>query len=856
MSGDYHPLLHHCADVAACFEALLGIPSINKTMNRLGDFREGELPEVIKDRLSVLVFLHDIGKTALGFQYQVHSIKPVPPLPQEGHLRPIANLLWDGTGGNEWFYFALGFEEILSWSAESDYVTPSLIMASLAHHGKPLPCDEYAASSERRQWEKDDLLDPATEVQLHGEIIRQWFPGAFVKSSDQLPANTDFHHFFAGLVALADWIGSDRARFEYIAPVDGHYIDIARKKARDAVNAIGLNIVRQRLSYQPPPSVSGLFGFQSLRPLQQAVLDAPLSKNVLVLEAETGAGKTEAALLRFLTLYENDLVDGLYFAVPTRTAAIQLHRRINNFISKMLPNDSELQVVLAVPGYYQAGEAKGIPQPEFTVQWDDDPDASVAARRWAAENSKRYLAAQIAVGTVDQVMLSELPTKHSHMRSALLCRHLLVIDELHASDLYMRGIIQRVVSSSQLRSGHVLMMSATLGADARQCWLDQDGDSSVKLSAATAIKYPSLSYFDNGRIVNQVIEQTGGEKIVQIQAVVSADTSWLEMAIQAATDGAKVLVIRNTVDTAVSTLERLLEDDRLPNNLIFQINGVHTLHHSRFAAEDRKLLDAAVENWLGKERDAGGGIIVGTQTLEMSLDIDADILLTDLCPMDVLLQRIGRLHRHLRHNRPAGYQIPQVVVLTPDTEDLSKLLTRSESGLGPKAKVYPDIVVLQNTLELINRYPRWDLPAMNRLLVETALHQEARNLQLNPRDEAWQKAGNDFFGSQMADSQYGRMLKVEKGKLFTDNSVCFFDDKKVMTRLGGDNLNVTLEQSVEGPFGFPVKQFVIPDWLLIEPFSDYLEVNPEVIEGAGFLRLVFPNRVFLYGKVGLQVESE
>ena len=328
------------------------------------------------------------------------------------------------------------------------------------------------------------------------------------------------------------------------------------------------------------------------------------------------------------------------------------------------------------------------------------------------------------------------------------------------------------------------------------------------------------------------------------------------MAIQAATDGAKVLVIRNTVDTAVSTLERLLEDDRLPNNLIFQINGVHTLHHSRFAAEDRKLLDAAVENWLGKERDAGGGIIVGTQTLEMSLDIDADILLTDLCPMDVLLQRIGRLHRHLRHNRPAGYQIPQVVVLTPDTEDLSKLLTRSESGLGPKAKVYPDIVVLQNTLELINRYPRWDLPAMNRLLVETALHQEARNLQLNPRDEAWQKAGNDFFGSQMADSQYGRMLKVEKGKLFTDNSVCFFDDKKVMTRLGGDNLNVTLEQSVEGPFGFPVKQFVIPDWLLIEPFSDYLEVNPEVIEGAGFLRLVFPNRVFLYGKVGLQVESE
>jgi len=855
-TGEYHSLAHHCADVSSCFEALIDLPSINKTLTRLGGFQSEELPLGIKSRLAVIVFLHDIGKTALGFQYKTHDSKPSSAPPEKGHLRPLANLLWDWTGASDWFFHRLGFEEILNWHAENDHVISSLMMASLAHHGKPLPCDEYAARDERRQWQKDNLLDPAAEVKLHGELIRQWFPEAFVERSDRLPANSHFHHFFAGLVALADWIGSDQSRFRYKAPVDQNYIYVSRKKALEAVNAIGLSIDIQRLSYQSPASASGLFDYQSLRSLQQTVLDAPLENNILVLEAETGAGKTEAALLRFLILYENSLVDGLYFAVPTRTAAIQLHRRLRTFISKMLPNDSELQVVLAVPGYYQAGDANGIPQPEFTVQWDDEPGASLAARRWAAESSKRYLAAQIAVGTIDQAMLSELPLKHSHMRSALLCRHLLVIDELHASDRYMQEIIQRVVSTSRLRNGHVLMMSATLGADARQCWLDQENDSLINMSAATQVKYPSLSFFDNGKIVNQAIEQTGGKKNVQISAIHSNDPKWLEIVINAAVNSAKVLVIRNTVDSAVETFEQLLTADLLPNDLLFQVNGVHTLHHGRFAAEDRKLLDVEVEQWLGKQRDARGGIVIGTQTLEMSLDIDADILVTDLCPIDVLLQRIGRLHRHQRDARPVGYQDPRVVVLTPDTKDLSELLTRSENGLGPKAKVYPDIVALQNTLELINKYKQWVLPGMNRLLVESALHHEAREHRLTQCSEAWRTAENEYFGSQMADSQNARLLKVEKGSLFIDNSVCYPDDKKVMTRLGGDNLNVTLEEAVAGPFGSPVKRFAIPDWLLTEPFSGYLETDPRIFKVSGGLRLVFPQRTFVYMATGFHIEKE
>ena len=116
-----------------------------------------------------------------------------------------------------------------------------------------------------------------------------------------------------------------------------------------------------------------------------------------------------------------------------------------------------------------------------------------------------------------------------------------------------------------------------------------------------------------------------------------------ERALHAARDGAKVLVVRNTVGYAIATqqaLEELASGDE-DRALLFSCRGVPTLHYGRFAAVDRRLLDREVEGCLGKGRRAGGLVVVGTQTLEQSLDIDADFLMTDLCPVDVLLQRIG-----------------------------------------------------------------------------------------------------------------------------------------------------------------------------------------------------------------------
>ena len=162
-------------------------------------------------------------------------------------------------------------------------------------------------------------------------------------------------------------------------------------------------------------------------------------------------------------------------------------------------------------------------------------------------------------------------------------------------------------------------------------------------------------------------------------------------------------------------------------SLLFTCQGTSTLHHGRFAAGDRRLLDCQVEISFGKTRESGGRVVVGTQTLEQSLDIDADLLITDLCPVDVLLQRIGRLHRHPRRDRPRGYDKPACVVLTPGGTDLSPLLTRraDANGLGPHGFVYRDLRILEATRRLIDEYREWRIPKMNRMLVERATHPDA-----------------------------------------------------------------------------------------------------------------------------------
>ena len=851
----FHPLRHHCADVAACFEQLLQQPTINKRLAATAGL--DRLDESLVSRLAALVFLHDLGKIAVGFQLKTWPERPANAPPRSGHLYPVITLIFSDRQAENWIHDALQSDALSSWDENNGDTLASLLLASFAHHGTPLALRDAPAEMDvSAQWATLDKLNPRREAIEFGRCLRNWFAPAFAPGATPLPHQAQFHHAFAGLVALADWLGSSQDFFRVTAPFNDTYMRTARKRAQRALAATGIAVANQRERFVEPTQLARLFPkFNKLRPLQQAVHDAPTDAHALILEAETGAGKTEAALLRFVKLYAAGEVDSLYFALPTRSAAVQLHTRVCEFAARLFGQDAP-QVVLAVPGYLKAGQASGDHLPGFVVEWDDAPGEAIKAARWAAHNSRRYLAAQIAVGTIDQVMLSAMPVKHAHMRASCLMRSLLVIDELHASDGYMSEIVGRVVKQQLATDGHVLMMSATLSAQARESWLGGHSGSASSLENAISSDYPALSYQKARRVHTDPVEKIGNSKSVTLRVLPTSNELISSTAWQAARQGAKVLVIRNTVKEAMALLEQVERDSNGDTSLMFQIDGVATLHHSRFAAEDRQLLDSTVEQWLGGERKKTGTIVIGTQTLEQSLDIDADLLLTDLCPIDVLLQRIGRLHRHARIDRAAGYENAKAVVISPNATDLQSLLNSVQIGLGNPAgdrSVYPDVVSLQSTLNCINDSPEWELPRMNRQLIESVLHSDSRNTLLAERGEDWQLAAQARWGIETSNIQQATQNPLPTHLTFLDDELRFPREISLPTRLGANNVQFRLENSVKGPFSEPVQNFNIPGWMLMDLDVELDEIEISVLNhDSNGLDIDIGGRGFRYSRYGLR----
>jgi CRISPR-associated endonuclease/helicase Cas3 len=331
------------------------------------------------------------------------------------------------------------------------------------------------------------------------------------------------------------------------------------------------------------------------------------------------------------------------------------------------------------------------------------------------------------------------------------------------------------------------------------------------------------------------------------------------LAAQAAAQGARVLVVRNTVPAAVATL-KALEQLTLAQggDWLFKVNGVSTVHHSRYSRQDRPLLDQSVEVQLGKTRqDLKGRVIIGTQTLEQSLDIDADLLITDLCPMDVLLQRLGRLHRHARpdEERPEGFRQPRAWVLTPAGHNLTPMLTRARNGLGrfhDGGGVYPDLRMIEATKRLIQAQPSREIPADNRVLVEHATHLDALQKIEEELGTGWQKLGQAIEGDTSARKGMGHLHTLPYEDAFGD--VLFPDsDQKIATRLGAADRLVTFAPPQPGPFQQDVKQLALRHHQIPEGVSpDALPMAISVLpERAGF-EFTLGKARYRYNRFGLE----
>ncbi len=798
-------------------------------------------PEVMA-RLAVIAFLHDVGKLNPGFQAKGWP-KGLWTEAMRGHVTEGAAIF--GAHGPAEIAHNLCLDALIAWCVDFD-----LLHASLAHHGRPFRPDIVSA----KLWRRFGDYDPVESAARMGSMIPLWFSAAFAATDEPLPSTPDFQHLFCGLVSLADWLGSDRRFFSFAEPLDADYMAKARAKAEGAVKAVGLDVRAFQMLASGRATFTVLTGFDAPRPQQSLVGDYSLDEHLVIFEAETGSGKTEAALWRFARLFEAGLVDSLYFALPTRAAAVQIHGRVNSVMQNML-GDQAPEAVLAVPGYLKVGETQGQSLPDWKVRWDDHPDEARLLARWAAESAKRYLAATVAVGTIDQAMLAALQVKHAHLRAAALSRSFIVIDEVHASDRFMTEVQNHLLKMHLGRGGYAMLMSATLGSVARVKWLGRKTVPSF--AEAAAAPYPAI--WGKAEERARGVRGSESQKTVAMElAPTMAAADAARRAIAAARQGARVLVIRNTVASAVATWEAVRQATE--ENLLLQVGDGPALHHSRFAPEDRKLLDQVVESALSPNpelRPKGGVIVIGTQTLEQSLDVCADLLMTDLCPVDVLLQRIGRLHRH-RLARPVGFETPHCVVFTPENGLEPLLKPAFENGLGGWIDngvlqgVYRDLSILELTRRLIETRPQWAIPAMNRRLVESATHPEQIDALHDEMAPAWRRYWNDVYGKDVADAGAAKKIALQVHEPFS--SVLFpSDEETIRTRLGAEGARIEFVESIEGPFGQTVTGVTLPaHW---SRGIDAREPVAATAEG-GTVRFSSGGAAFLYNRKGLARDKQ
>lgn len=797
--GTWHPLIAHSADVAAVLSRLLEDDSSNAQRLARVAGRNRLAPEV-RSALIYLAVLHDLGKANHGFQEKIFPRGAGKSWPEDGHVKvvlkslrvspPLKSILWD----------------IMQAFVGNPMDTTRLFVAALCHHGRPYGPDQEIAPL-ARLWEPDARpgWDPPAMIRQLVSHAKRWSGLDQFDGPVAVPVDPAFTHLFAGTLTLADWIGSTESIFQFDTGADNNpdaYWERARVLARHACARIGL-IPATRVVVSPGVELLGqlfphVFEVNEPTPLQRRVAEMPLPEagSRILIESETGSGKTEAVLTLYARLRAEGRAAGLVFALPTRATAAAMHERVLAALPTAYPTSPEPTVALAMGGSHVRVDTNEAAISEAPRTYEDRGDRELEL--WASSSAKKFFAAEIVVGTIDQVLLSGLLVRHSHLRLAMLSRHFLVVDELHSCDRYMAEILAKVVDFHTGAGGVAAFMSATLSSLERRRYGGTFDEPT--LDEAISRPYPVLS------ICNSPGEEWRDEPLNEGVLDRSRQVSWhssteaegLASAVAAARAGACVCVLRNTVADARASIEKIRELGG--HNLLWRPPGSpHTpAYHSRYTQPDRLALDAAVLASYGRGQRAYGTILVATQVAEQSLDIDFDYMVTDLCPIDILLQRIGRLHRH-RRERPRGFEVARIAVLAPEKPLIEYI--RGDQMYGPHGwgSVYEDAGDLELTLRLIQHHELGaiTIPAHNRELIERVYHPEPREA-LAAESENWATAfivneGKNLGRIVHAD---GASIDFEVGYMENGARFDLAAEHRIRSRLGDDRVRVELEVTV------------------------------------------------------------
>lgn len=517
----------------------------------------------------------------------------------------------------------------------------------------------------------------------------------------------------------------------------------------------------QQIGFEIPPLISNLsfselFDFPPCtqsNEMQIRALEAINGPGVYVIEAPMGMGKTEAALWVAYKLLLAGKARGIYFALPTQATSNRVHLRMDAFVKRISSIPSRSRLIHG--NSWLMRESSELDPVKTSGRGDED---ARTGNDWFA-SSKRALLAPFGVGTVDQALMGVVAAKHFFVRRFALAEKVVILDEVHSYDLYTGTLIDRLVEVLKGLGCTIIILSATLTGRRREQLLpSQSGDD----TGQKALPYPLISGSREGgeQIVMKAQAPPSTRVIVNYR---SCDAAMLQ-AVQEATVGRVVLWICNTVGASQCQFGRILHEAKGR----FKVG----LLHSRFPFWRREELENEWMERLGKTGTTRCGcILVATQIVEQSVDLDADLLITELAPTDMLFQRLGRLWRHVRPEREGT---PEMILLE-ESESLDHLRRLSgvaiRKALGDKAKVYSPYVLLRS-LEVWKSAPEVRIPDQIRERIEATYEERIEGEEPAP----WQKLFEEMYGKGLTH----RQKALQSSNIW---SVALEDEEGVQTRL-------------------------------------------------------------------------
>ncbi|HYU33580.1 MAG TPA: CRISPR-associated helicase Cas3' [Thermoanaerobaculia bacterium] len=791
--GSFHPLIFHNLDVAACGRLLLERDRL--LCRRLADV-SGLPDEALPDWITFLLAIHDTGKYADGFQ----NLRPALMERLQGRTATVGYperhdllgyRLWTELLAVQLRHPAGPIPAEGSWEDWRDLLTP-WIAAAMGHHGRP-PLMKTPREPLRRQFPADAERDALGWLRF---AAAAWLPAGLPFPLEPLEEWDDRFRraswLFAGLAVAADWIGSNATWFpfrpEALDPAV-YWRDVALPQAEQAVAAAGFLPVA-------PSRTTGLAALwpalSTPTPLQALAETLPLAPGpqLIVIEEVTGGGKTEAALTLAHRLLAAGEATGLYLGLPTMATANAMVQRVAAVSGRLFAAGAEPSLVLAHARrhLFLPLETTATDSPYAT----DDRTASLHCAAWLADSRKKALLAQLGVGTIDQALLAVLPHRHQSLRLWGLAGKVLIVDEVHACDSYMRGLLCELLRFHAAFGGSALLLSATLPRAQRQELLRAFASGAgLPPPEPASGEYPLLTHLSAAGCAElPVAARSEASRRTAVRPLRSPEEAEAAL-VQTAEAGGCAAWVRNTVADALAaylSLTARLGPERV------------SLFHSRFTAGDRAEIEAAVLRRFGPQSGAAarrGHVLIATQVIEQSLDIDFDVLVSDLAPIDLLIQRAGRLRRHRRTREgdrtegPDGRGDAVLWVLGP--EPGPEAAREWFAAMFPEAAfVYPDHGRLWLSANWLEEHGGFRSPEDARELIEWVYGEESEEripTGLQGRSERAE-------GKSRADRGLARhsALKLDQGYVAT--SLDWPEDVFVPTRLGEASVTVRLVRRV------------------------------------------------------------